>query len=559
MSDARANEVIRRFDRLEGERGTWKQHWQECATYMLPNRADYTSAYSPGQKMQQNVFDSAPLWALDMFASGLHGMLTSPTLRWFELEADDDAVNADEQSAIWLDATAEAMYSVFNGPAHNFAAQSHEFYLDLGCIGTGVMAVLESTRSGVLFSTRHLKECVIEENEEDRVDALTRQWEWTAKQAWDRWGADAGEAVVKAMDGTPDRKFTFLHSVRPRRARDPRRADRKHMPFESIWVCKDGKNTIDEGGYEEFPYLVARLSKRTGETYGRGRGMVALPDVKMLNEMLRTVLKSAQKIVDPPLQAPDDSFLLPLKTVPGSVNYYRPGSRDRIEPILTNGQVQIGTEMLDRLENRINRIFYVDMLLTPTNPADPASAGKGVTATFTLHQRDQQFALLSPMLARQQTEFLGPLIDRAFAIMWRQSVARRFGPGSFLTPPPPRLAGAKLRVKYVSPIATAQRTSQIDSIARLVQMATMLGTVDPAAPRALDGQAILRLTARDLHTPAIALKSPDQVQQEMQAEQQAAAAQAQTGQLAGMARAAKDGSGAVANIAQLMPQQGQAA
>ena len=271
--------------------------------------------------------------------------------------------------------------------------------------------------------------------------------------------------------------------------------------------------------------------------------------------MLRTVLKSAQKIVDPPLQAPDDSFLVPLKTVPGSINYYRPGSRDRIEPIQTHGQVQVGMDLINDRTTRINRIFYVDMLLTPTDPSDPASAGKGVTATFTLHQRDQQFQLMSPMLARQQTEFLGPLIDRTFNILWRQSVARRFQ-NSPLKPPPAALAGQKLRVKYVSPIATAQKTSQLDSVSRLVQMATMLMSVDPTAARVLDGQAIVRLTARDLHTPAVSLKSEQRVAEEMQAEQQAAAANMQAGQLQSVARAAKDGSGAVANLAQLAPQQG---
>lgn len=190
--------------------------------------------------------------------------------------------------------------------------------------------------------------------------------------------------------------------------------------------------------------------------------------------------------------------MVPLKTVPGSINYYRPGTRDRIEPIQTHGQVQIGVDLLS------DRIFYVDMLLTPTNPA---SAGKGVTATFTLHQRDQQFQLMSPMLARQQSEFLGPLVDRTFNILWRQSMARRFQAGSPLMPPPAALAGAKLRVKYVSPIATAQKTSQLDSVVRLVQMATMLMSVDPTAARVLDGQAIVRLGAEGVHASPLARRS----------------------------------------------------
>jgi hypothetical protein len=69
-------------------------------------------------------------------------------------------------------------------------------------------------------------------------------------------------------------------------------------------------------------------------------------------------------------------------------------------------------------------------------------------------------------------------------------------------------------------------------------------------PHVVDGEGILRIVARDLNTPALALKSPEV----LAAEQKAAAyAQAQINghaQLASMAKSAKDGTAAVANLAQ---------
>ena len=73
--------------------------------------------------------------------------------------------------------------------------------------------------------------------------------------------------------------------------------------------------------------------KASNEIYGRSPAMTALPDVKMLNEMSKTTIKAAQKQVDPPLLVPDDGFLLPVRTVPGGLNFYRSGTRDRIEPL----------------------------------------------------------------------------------------------------------------------------------------------------------------------------------------------------------------------------------
>ena len=54
--------------------------------------------------------------------------------------------------------------------------------------------------------------------------------------------------------------------------------------------------------------------------------------IKMLNKMSEVTIRAAQKQVDPPLLVPDDGFMLPIRTVPGGLNFYRSGTRDRIEP-----------------------------------------------------------------------------------------------------------------------------------------------------------------------------------------------------------------------------------
>src|SRR6185436_9374197 len=180
--DERARSVIDQWNRQDADRGTWKNHWQQITELCLPERNDYTVQRSPGMKRNQAVYDSTPIFALQQFANGLHSLLTSPTLQWFMLHCDEDRIDQMYDVRVWLDKVSMEMYSIFNGPRHNFASQSHEYYLDLGSIGTAVMAELESDKNGILFSTRHLKECMIAENDEDRVDTVIRRWKWTAKQ-----------------------------------------------------------------------------------------------------------------------------------------------------------------------------------------------------------------------------------------------------------------------------------------------------------------------------------------------------------------------------------------
>jgi hypothetical protein len=205
------------------------------------------------------------------------------------------------------------------------------------------------------------------------------------------------------------------------------------------------------------------------------------------------------------------------------------------------------------LQAQILKTFYVEWLIMPSDLKDPASSGKGVTATYVLQQRDEKMRLLSPMLARLQSEFLGPLIDRVFAILWRKSKRLNFGPGSPFPPPPPELSGVPLRVEYVSPIALAQKSSQMDGVTRLMQIQTALKQMDPQSATVLDGEYILRLAQKDFYAPVKTLKSPEQLQQEAEAAQQALAQQQQGENIASIAGAAKDGAGALKNIAQAVP------
>ena len=58
MPDVEA--VVKRFDSLAGDRGTWEQHWEEIAERVLPRQIGFVGARTPGEKRTQKVFDSRP-------------------------------------------------------------------------------------------------------------------------------------------------------------------------------------------------------------------------------------------------------------------------------------------------------------------------------------------------------------------------------------------------------------------------------------------------------------------------------------------------------------------
>ena len=225
------------------------------------------------------------------------------------------------------------------------------------------------------------------------------------------------------------------------------------MPFASVYLEASSGDELSVSGFREFPFVVPRYLKASHEIYGRSPAMTALPDVKMLNEMSKTTIKSAQKQVDPPLLVPDDGFILPVRTVPGGLNFYRSGTRDRIEPLNIGANTPLGLNMEEQRRNSIRNAFYVNQLMMQSGPQ--------MTATEVIQRNEEKMRLLGPVLGRLQSELLKPLIDRAFALILRKKL---------FAEAPAFLSGKDIEIEYVSPLAKAQKSTELSSIMRAIEI-----------------------------------------------------------------------------------------
>lgn len=500
----RLQRIMARHDSLKGDRYNWESHWQEIADYVLPQRATFTRTVSPGQKRNTFIYDSTAPWACEQLANGLHAMLNNPMSRWFFLTVADPELRMRREVQKWLQTVTRIMYDEFSPTRSNFHPQLHEVYLDLGAFGLGVLYEEEATGGGVRFQAYHLNDCVIDENAFGVVDTLFREFRYTLRQVAQRWGVgQLTESQRRTLNEKPNTEVDIVHVVMPREDYNPNKRNKQGKPFASLWVMRDGEvnNTLlAEGGYDSFPYQVPRWSKRTLEKYANSPAMTSLADIRMLNEMKFTLIRSAQKLVDPPLQIPDDGFLGPVKTMPGGINYFRRNSQDRIEPLKTDARPDLGVELLTRVQQDVMRAFYMDAFYITQD-----SDGVNVKATFVQQRREERFRQLAGILSRLQNELHGRLIDRTFELLYKQ--------GAF-PEPPPALQGVNLDIEYVSPIARAQRTEDGENFLRLVNMLAPLAQTDPSVLSNFDGDAIARDAAKDLfNLPVEWIRSKEVVQQ----------------------------------------------
>ena len=395
----------------------------------------------------------------------------------------------------------------------------HEFYLEYGQFGNGTLFVTERKDFGsLLFSSLPLTECYYIENDEGFIDTLIRNYERTAHQLLEKFGLEAlSEKMRKAIEANKfDDKFEITHFIMPSGSARAHGFKVGNFPFTSIYISKDDKHILRVAGFEEQPFMAARFYKMPNEVYGRGPGSIALPDLRMLQEIAKTTLRGAQKLVDPPLQMPDKGFLTPPNTAPGSMNYYRAATGDRIEPLRTGGQPELGMELTQSYQNRVREIFFVDQL--------QLNIGPQMTATEVIQRTEEKQRLMGPVVGRAHTEGLSPLIIRSFGLCFRA--------GKFPEPPAEFMeSAARLKIIYTSPIFKAQEQVAANNLMRMQQVLMPFQAADPTIGDMFHSQRIVEGIGNMFNIDPKFYRTPEELQQVQEERKQAQMAAANAEQL----------------------------
>jgi len=449
------------FAKVKSERSTFESHWQECADYALPRKNTITGVSEGGSKRMSRIYDSTAIMANEELASSLGAMLTNPSSIWFSLILTDRELMMLDPVRLWLDHATRKMHNVLN--ASNFYTEIPEVYLDLGCFGTADLFISDDIEKIVKFKTYAMADIYLVENAAGEVIKIYRKFFLRLFEAKEQFGDKLPEMYKRKKDDME--KVEFLQVIQHRKKFDPNRADPKNMPVESsFWTIKD-KTKILESGYREWPVPTPRWTKTNDEAYGRSCTMKALPDIKMINEMSKTILKAGQKSADPPLIVNHKEMYLPLRTFPGGINYSKPSlsGRDPITHLQSGANFPLSLELEERRRKAIKEAYFLDDLSLP-------DVKTHVSVPEFTARNQERLRKLGPILGRLQQELLRPIIDRVFGIMlWK---------GLFL-PPPEILAGHILDVEYVSPIASAQRMEEANSLMRALSSVGPLLETNP--------------------------------------------------------------------------------
>lgn len=491
--------LIRQYESVKGSRGTWEQHWREVGDLILPQKSLFQQSQVKGEKRTRRIFDSTPRLALNRFVATLESLITPRTQKWHGLRASNEALNQIRDVRVWFDEVTKLLFRVRYSTQSTFSSQSTEVYESIGAFGTGAMFV-GTSETGIQYKSVHLSEIFFSENKDGVIDRVYRRFPLTVRQAIQAFGGDnLPEKMFSAQDS--EQEFHFLHFVIPNQEQDPEMPGPGGMPFLSWIISEQEKKLIGFSGFSAFPYAISRYTTSINEVYGRGPGIFALPEIKMLNEIQASLIRQVHMDTDPPVLLTSDGSLSRFSLKPGAHNH---GALDRqgnplAAPYKNDSNLPAGAAFAAEKRAVIDAFFLVDIFdILQDNPR--------MTATEVLERAREKGILLSPTIGRMQSEFLAPLIIREIDILATAGV---------LPPMPDVLieAEGEFEIDYDSPLTRSQRADEALGTERAIDSAIAKSEVYPEILDNYNPDEIVRIINEANGVPAKATNSIEEVAQ----------------------------------------------
>ena len=390
------------YTRAINMREPWIRRWTDARRYTMPTTDEDLAT----------LFDATASDAADNLAACMYSLLTPPESLWLNLVRESSDSPDPEIATAVLRA---------NLNDSNFYTTVHQCYMDLVTLGTACLFMAESpigSASAFSFTAIPISDIAILPNAIFHTatisasEILRRYPEWTPPRDIAEKIKQDGEYQMRLVQSLVDTEFT-------------------------AWVDVGGdleNNIVSRGTFETNPYLIFRWSVASGELYGRGPILRALPDIKTANKVVELVLKNATIAVSGIWQADDDGVinLGNINLTPGAIIPKAVGSSG-LTPLASGANFDVSQLILKDLRERIRHTLLADRI--------GLLSEKEMTATEILARNADMLRILGATYGRLLHEFIRPLCDRGLQILARRGVIDKIS-----------LHG-DAELKYIAPIA----------------------------------------------------------------------------------------------------------
>ncbi len=458
-----AEALLKRRAAAETKKELWRALYRDAYLYAMPARETFTW-HTEGQYRNNRLFDSTLQEATYTAANTLCALLFPSWVEWVQLSPGaaltPDLIEKHPEILTGLQKATKTFFSYLN--ASNFNTVISEAALDLQ-VGTASLTFDEGdSDQPFVFESNPTSALELEEGPNGTIETTWMERCPEARNLLRLYPGlemfDLPAMTQEMIEKTPEIK---VHVVQGQ-VYDP-----ETKKYYGVVIDKNGPTIIWRYEYgQSNPMIVARASKTPGETYGRGRVLLALADARTLDRMQEFVLTAAALSVAPPMTGVSDGVLNPYTAsltpntiIPVASNADNSPS---LRPIETGANFSVTEQMIKDLRERVRRT-----MLGPEPSEGPVKSATEISVA----DRNRLWAM-NGEYTRIQAELLDKIVKRGVFILQKRGLIPKF-----------RIDGRSVTVKYTSPFATTQNSDDLMALQKTIQ--TLLSLGPQAGPAAI--------------------------------------------------------------------------
>lgn len=473
----------------------------------------FSSFQVPGEIVRRRTTSSTGPRSLARGAAMLVAYMIDPSRPFVGPNVDRGMAQAGRSLALpaegldYLDTVQWAMFDRMLLPQSGYLASTARCAIELMGYSNCVRWTGRKRGFGPRYQSRPFRSCWFAENEDGEVDTMFFRFTLPAWRVLERYPEAQKNDRLRELasnDSTAQSRITLLHVVQPRRGGRPG-AFATSKPFEEATVAVDQKAVLEEGGYDSFPYSVARIGVQEGGVYGTGGpGSLALADVKAINWLQQCTEMSVGLRALPPTMSPGRMFGKPLDLRPGANNIYDPArlgfqkANEAFQQINLAGDPFVTVQYIERLERSVEEIFFIDWM---------RDNGVQKTATEVIDRRDLRVRAMTALVPSVDRDLIGKDADRTLEVLIQERQ---------LPPPPRALSGVEVDWDYKGPLALMAQRGQVEAISTLFDLAIKSKAIDDAGAEVVMVAEGLRAAAEALGTPIGLLRSREDMEKALE-------------------------------------------
>ena len=467
---SKAEEIISLHNSEEEKMSSFRNLCQQVADLMYPSNNDITTIKAPGTDLYCDIRDPTALFALDKATAGYIANWIPKDRLFCGIRILDRKVSETGVAKRWTALATQILHDeIFASNYMQQLQQSVKSLLAFGpcCSYSEFSPVLRSLN----YKNWHISSYVFKENSRGVPDCVSIKFKKTARQLCEEF-KNPGEKVLEAANDlkTESKQFEFIHIVRPRIRRNRWLVDNLNKPYESVFVNVDEKLTVEESGFDEQPYTIARWEIST-DKFGRGRGMAMLALTKVLQQMQKDLLELGNRFNRFPMEVVrDDLENDEVDLSPDAKNYV--SKIGAIAPVAqgATGNFPITMDILQMYQDMVkNEGFYNDIF----SQFRALKGDRRVQLELELRNQEGLDQLVASV-SNVESEFFTPQLTRTVLLLLRNGR---------IPPPPAELMGQDFGIEYMGKLAMAAKQYQARGF---MQFSQFIANFKDIYPNAID-------------------------------------------------------------------------